>query len=225
MRPALRRVLRPLPSLVLTDSPVSASDFATYTFNGVSYGRAAPGRKLVVAVNGGVGGAVSADVTSLTVSGVAARRAVQLLTDTNNNRVAALYAIENENDASGTIVVSFGAAMSRLGIAVYAMYGISSIIPFSTGSATITTGTATGSATIQAPSRGITIATTHFSAASLQTSTWAAPFSEDVDEVVESGTSQHSASAVNVNGSVTAQVTLTGNATVNCPLVIASWSP
>jgi hypothetical protein len=39
MRPALRRVLRPLPSLVLTDSPVNTNDFATYTFNGVTYGR------------------------------------------------------------------------------------------------------------------------------------------------------------------------------------------
>jgi hypothetical protein len=225
MRPALRRILRPLPSLVLTDSPVNVNDLPTYTFNSVSFGRAAPGRKIIIAVNGGVGGVQSADITSLTVAGVAARRAVQILTDTSSNRVAALYAIENENDASGTVVLNFSGSLARMGIVVFAAYGISSIIPFSTGTGTITTGTATGSATVQAPSRGITIATSHFSAASLFTATWASPFTEDVDEVVETTVSQHTASCVNVNGLVTASVTFGGNATVNSPLVVASWGP
>src|SRR5262245_34013854 len=211
--------------LQFVTSSVDASDLTTYTFSSVSLGTTGATRRVIVCVEGGNGVGNSGHITGVTVAGNAATSFVEQLADTGNARVAAIWGIDDTSNATGNIVVTFGAGQTRCGIAVYALYDASSLAPTATTSTTIASGNSTGSISLTIAAAGVGVASASGIHASAQTATWTGGLVERYDEAIEAGITHTGASLASVAGaSITATLTYPVTVTNASPIVGAVWA-
>jgi len=123
-------------AFALGGSAVSTADASSYTFTGVNIGAAASNRTLIVAVFSRNAGS-TASISSVTVGGSAAtQRASANYNISGGSSVCGLYTIPYPTGTTADIVVNLPSSYARAGIAVYAVYGLSSEVPSATASAT-----------------------------------------------------------------------------------------
>jgi hypothetical protein len=209
-----------------TAHPVSATDLTTYTFSAAALGTAAANRIILVAVHGANALAASANISTVTVDGNSAARVIQLLTDTNSNRAAAIYAVALAAGTTGDVVVTFGAGQSRAGIGVSAMYGAASATASDTDSATCTAGnpTTNGAVTLTVPAKGVALGVSTSGGGVTVGCTWTG-LTERYDQSMET-TNFDSAADLNSNaGGNIAMSAIWNFASTNGGAVFASWGP
>lgn len=116
--PLFTSVKGPL-TLTYTDTAVSTSDLTTYTFSTRSIGTAASGRRIIVAAGGGTDTGSAPAISSISVGGNATTSIV-------SNRIAtasaALRYVDLSTGTTADIVVTFGSAVLRCGIGIWALY-------------------------------------------------------------------------------------------------------
>jgi hypothetical protein len=174
------------------DSEVNANDLTTYTFSGVVLGAAAADRRIVVGV--GHRGTLARTIVSVTIGGIAADAIVQVVSGASDlNRVALFWAAV-PTGTTGDVVVTLSGSAVRLGICAWALMGAASVVD--TGSAIVDPATDTINVPLRGGIVGYAFATDTGVA---RTVTWTG-MSEDVDEVVETFTTQHAAHAVSAAG-------------------------
>lgn len=209
-----------------TAHPVSTTDLTTYTFSAAALGTAAANRIILVAVHGANALAASANISTVTVDGNSAARVIQLLTDTNSNRAAAIYAVALAAGTAGDVVVTFGAGQSRAGIGVSAMYGAASAVASDTDSATSTAGNPStgGNVTLTVPAKGVALGVSTSGGGVTVGCTWTG-LTERYDQAMET-TNFASAADLNSNAGGNIAMSAIWNFTsTNGAVVFASWAP
>ena len=114
---------------------------SSYSFTGVDIGPWTPDRYVVVGVGSIANGASSLAITALTVGGVAAT-VLRSQTDGNaSTSFAALTISSGSTTSTATIDVTVNSCASRMGISVWAVYGVSSTTPSTSNGTSASPGT------------------------------------------------------------------------------------
>lgn len=117
-------------------SAVSTADASSYTFSAVGIGTASSDRTVIVAAFSRNSGN-TASISSVTVGGSAAtERASANYNISGGSSVCGLYTIPYPTGTTADIVVNLPSSYARAGVAVYAVYGLVSVTPSATASAT-----------------------------------------------------------------------------------------
>lgn len=151
---------------------------ATWTFNTRSIGAAAAGRRIVVCVCSQQ--ASMPNILSVTMNGNAMTQVVVLGGGTNIR--AGMYILQLDTGTTANFVVTFGTAVGRCSIMVYALYGLQSSTPVDTKSDATN---AAPTVNLNISNGGIAIAAAGVTAASNQTCGWIG-LTEDTDVVYDS---------------------------------------
>lgn len=209
-------------SVAYADAAVVTTDLSTYTFSGRALGTPAADRHIVVAVNSASTDANSGNPT-VTVDGVAATLLGTASTVSDGSTVArrlALFIAPATANATGDIVVTYGAGQQRCGIGVWAVYGLRSTTPvdYEKGD---NTGTPTA-LTLDVAEDGVVIAAWQSNgSAAARTTTWTNA-TERYDATVEGFTAHSGADAVTpALGTLT--VTATASAALGAIASVAAF--
>lgn len=117
------RARRRPPTRAFRTTAVDVSNLTTYSFSSVDIGTAAADRTIAVFAAGRGNGA-GRSVSSLSIGGNAANLAKSLVG--SGDQCGALYTLNVASGATATISVTFSNSMLCAGVAVWALYGLSS---------------------------------------------------------------------------------------------------
>lgn len=166
-------------SIVYVTNAVNAGNASSYTFTATSIGTAASDRIIVVAVGTGV---ASQTVSSLTIGGVSATQQVTR----SSSETASLHTLAVAAGTTADIVVTLSASCDFCGIAVWAMYGVTS----ATATHTSTSASDPGALSLNISAGGVAVAY-QIHRAGAETFTWTNA-TENFDALVESAIAYHS---------------------------------
>lgn len=123
-------------SVALGGSAVSTADASSYTFSAVGIGTASSDRTVIVAAFSRNSGS-TASISSVTVGGSAAtKQSSANYNVAGGSSVCGLYTIPYPTGTTADIVVTLPSSYARAGVAAYAVYGLASVVPSATASAT-----------------------------------------------------------------------------------------
>ena len=125
-------------SVTFTASAVNTSAQSSYTFSSQAIGTASSDRVVVVGTSGG-SGATDA-VSSMTIGGVSAVKAIGIV----NNTGTEIWYATVPTGTTASIVVNWGGTKNRSGIGVWALTGVSGIGATNTSSSSTSTLTVSG---------------------------------------------------------------------------------
>lgn len=203
---------------VYQTNAVDASNLTTYTFSSQAFGTAASNRRIVVGVYGRQGGS-TLSISSVTIGGVSASAVATQTSDTSHN-LAALYIADVPTGTTGDVVVTWGVAIDRCGIGVWAIYGSGSATASDTDSANGTTDPS--AVTLTVPAKGVAIA--YGGSADGSTATWA-NITEKFDGSIEA-TIVHTGASIDsaAGGNLALSCDWSGTSSPRA-VVFASWGP
>jgi len=199
--------------VAFTASAVDATDLTTYTFASQALGDPNFYRRIAVCITARNAGGSSA-VSSVTVAGISATKAVGFLAQGNTNTVE-IWVADVPSAVTATVVVTFGGAESRCGIGLFAIYYAGRSTPFATATQ-INDNTATS---LAVPGDGIAIGCAIDVGGS--TCTWT-NLTEAYDQVVE-GTVSHSGACAEFHDGGAKSLTWDWSAASIPSGVYASW--
>lgn len=123
-------------SVALGGSAVSTADASSYTFSAVGIGTASSDRTVIVAAFARNSGS-TASISSVTVGGLSAtQQSSANYNVAGGSSVCGLYTIPYPTGTTDDVVVTLPGTYARAGVAVYAVYGLVSVTPSATASAT-----------------------------------------------------------------------------------------
>ena len=125
-------------TLAFTASAVNTSAQSSYTFSSQAIGTASSDRVVVVGTSGG-SGATDA-VSSMTIGGVSAVKAIGIV----NNTGTEIWYATVPTGTTASVVVNWGGTKNRSGIGVWALTGVSGIGATNTSSSSTSTLTVSG---------------------------------------------------------------------------------
>jgi hypothetical protein len=164
-----------IPSRLFCGEAFSTTDLSTYTFSTEDIGPAHASRLVVVAVKANRNAVGANSVSSMTIGGVAATKAVD---EGGADRfIVEIWYASVPTGTTGDVVVTFANAQTDCGVLVYALYNLRSTTPTDTGSG------GAGSLTIDLPEYGQLVAIARDGSV-----TWTGA-TEDYDSPTESRTS------------------------------------
>jgi len=201
-----------VPDAVVTyiGSTYSATNTSTYTFSSHSIGTAAANRTIAVALTGYFD--ASGVITSVSVGGNSATKRAEV--DVTASELE-IWDVDVSSGTTGDIVVAVSGTPHRLGVGVWALYGVGT--PDDT--ATDTGTTLSQSLTISAG--GVAIAASANYQPSTPTCTWGAGITERYESWIEPNTS-HSGGDATGGGTITTAATWSSTGT-NDLLVAVAW--
>ena len=124
-------------SVTFTDSSVNSGSATAYTFSSQAIGTASSDRVVAVGVTAGNS---AAGVSTLTVGGVSAVKAI----DVTNNTEAELWYASVPSGTTADIVVTFSSGKGRCGIGVWALTGVTGVGATNTSTSSTATLTVSG---------------------------------------------------------------------------------
>lgn len=188
----------------------SSTDLTNYTFSSADIGAASVSRLVVVGVTS-IAASGSRRVSSMTIGGIAATRAVDE-NDTGRFVSELWYALVPTGTAAN-IVVNHDGAMTSCSIGVWALYDVIAT-PTNTASSFV------GSVSINIPAGGIVVANNHTSGAV----TWTGA-TENFDDATLGDASGSGHSGASRQATVAEVGTTVSSSGLNDYLVAAAWAP
>jgi len=167
---------------------------ANYTFTGADIGTAATGRRVVVVVTSGGSGGGAAN-PALSIGGNSATQLAQSATQFGSQ--VTIFILQVDSGTTADIAITGSSTQANWGIAVYAVYNLTSSTAVDTDA-----GTGSYNATLTSTPGGVAIAGSHLNSAT--GSTWT-NITEDHDTVVESTEQYSSASIITAGSTVNIQ--------------------
>lgn len=125
-------------SVTFTDSSVNSGSATTYTFSSQAIGTASADRVVVVGTSGGAGN--TNPVSSMTIGGVSAVKAIGIV---NNTGTEIWYATVTSG-TTASVVVNWGGTKNRCGIGVWALTGVTGVGATNTSTSSTATLTVSG---------------------------------------------------------------------------------
>ncbi len=201
-------------SMAFLQATSDSANATIYTFATQNIGVAAGDRYIVAAIIGRKSGA-STTISTVTIGGVSAA-ITQVTNAPANTNVAALAIAAVPTGTTASVVVTFGAAMVRAGLALYRLDNLASATPFHTQTSTA----APLAGTLNIPyGCAIGVGTT----ATTGSCTWGG-LGEDYDSVVEVANCFTGASTALVTTGPAQSITATFTSTLESAGVFASWA-
>jgi hypothetical protein len=211
----------PMATISYVTSAVSTANATVYTFAGTSIGTAATDRRLVIAVSNQAASIIATTFVKVdTVAAVKLVSGTQLNIPSGAGASAELWIIDKPTGTTASIEVTHASGTLRCGIAVWAVYGLSSNTPTDTA---VNSGTTTGrTASIDCNAGGVIIGLVSGSGAGAgRTHTWAG-ITENVDQIIE-GQGAHSAASLGFAATQTGlSVTTTASASVSTDILVVA---
>jgi hypothetical protein len=125
-------------SVTFTDSSVNSGSATTYTFSSQAIGTASADRVVVVGTSGGAGN--TNPVSSMTIGGVSAVKAIGIVNSTGTE----IWYATVTSGTTASVVVNWGAAKNRCGIGVWALTGVTGVGATNTSTSSTATLTVSG---------------------------------------------------------------------------------
>lgn len=197
--------------LVLTSVTSATNDASSYTFSNINIGAPDANRYVVVGFSASTGTA-SITISSVTIAGVTATLLEKAeYSATLASRDSGIYIAAVPTGTTATIVITFSGTMSRIGLNVYRLVGITSTTPQDT---TVVTGAAgtVYDLSLVGTSAGFIIAQTMVQASTSYT--WSGAI-EDNDAAIESALTHSSAHEITSSGGTYSITATSGNNTNN----------
>ena len=208
-------------TVTYADSAADATNLTTYTFSGRALGTPSPSRQVVV---GAVSPGTTTQVSSVTIAGNAAASVIDAGAV---NPAPSLWKVSDSTNATGDIVVTFAAGVSRCAIIIYEVHNASTTV-HDTGTHQLAGGTANSTLltdTINVAAGGAVIG---FAAAGdgavTQPWTWT-ELTEDVETAGEANTSSTGASKAYAGAQTGMTVTAQHTGTDARAFVLVSFAP
>jgi len=168
----------------------SLTDAASYSFPAVSLAYPGPDRLVVVVTHSASNVAVTYD--AVTIGGVAAQKVASVGEELEPTAPTAFFVARLPTGDVADIQMDLSATVVRGAIAVYAIYGVSSLVPFDWGTSRAMNG---GSIPIDVPQGGIVLAALGMAADTNGEAGWGTGLYELYDTVMVEGTPTHVAGA------------------------------
>jgi len=127
-------------SVTFTDSSVNSGSATTYTFSSQAIGTASADRVVVVGTSGGAG--ATNPVSSMTIGGVSAVKAIGTVNSTGTE----IWYATVTSGTTASVVVNWGGTKSRCGIGVWALTGVTGVGATNTSTSSTATLTVSGRA-------------------------------------------------------------------------------
>ena len=125
-------------SVTFTDSSVDSGSATTYTFSSQAIGTASADRVVVVGTSGGAG--ATNPVSSMTIGGVSAVKAIGIVNSTGTE----IWYATVTSGTTASVVVNWGGTKSRCGIGVWALTGVTGVGATNTSTSSTATLTVSG---------------------------------------------------------------------------------
>ena len=127
-------------SVTFTDSSVNSGSATAYTFSSQAIGTASADRVVVVGTSGGAG--ATNPVSSMTIGGVSAVKAIGIVNSTGTE----IWYATVPTGTTASVVVNWGGTKSRCGIGVWALTGVTGVGATNTSTSSTATLTVSGRA-------------------------------------------------------------------------------
>lgn len=204
----------PFPFFPVSDAPptrsyrtrtFSTSDLTNYSFSTVDIGTAAANRHVLVAVVSR--SAATQSISSATIAGISASIAYYPVVNTGDGFSHCGFIIAAvPTGTEGTIAVNMTGACVRMGISVWAIYGLKSTTPFASASQ----GGASATLDLNTPTGGLVFGVTFGSSPSL---TWTGITQDVANQEIENSYGHSVASDQNIVAATPRAVSRTGGGT------------